>query len=138
MPPPIKVELLPHDPNWSRLADAEKQRLAEAIGPCLLTVHHIGSTAIPGIHAKPILDLMPVISSLAALDMRQREIEALGYEWWGGLACMVGATARKPIGKAAGSFSFIAMRTARPRSNGTWRSATIFAQTRASLPHIIR
>jgi GrpB-like predicted nucleotidyltransferase (UPF0157 family) len=80
MPPPIKVELLPHDPNWSHLADAEAQRFVEATGPFLLTVHHICSTAIPGIHAKPILDLMPVVSSLAALDARQREIEALGYE----------------------------------------------------------
>lgn len=85
MPPPIKVELLPHDPEWSRLADAEAQVLAKALGPCLLTVNHVGSTAIPGIHAKPVLDLMPVASSLAELDVRQSEIEALGYEWWGEL-----------------------------------------------------
>lgn len=85
MPPAIKVELLPHDPNWPHLAEAEAHRLAEAIGPCLLTVHHVGSTAIPGIHANPILDLIPVVSSLAVLDTRQREIEAIGYEWWGEL-----------------------------------------------------
>lgn len=85
MPPPIKVELRPHDPEWSRLAEAEAQIFAKALGPCLLTVHHVGSTAIPGIHAKPILDLLPVVSSLAELDTRRRVIEALGYEWWGEL-----------------------------------------------------
>lgn len=85
MPPPIKVDLLPHDSRWSDLADAEAHILAEAIGPCLLTIHHVGSTAIPGIRAKPILDLMPVVSSLAELDARQGQIEALGYEWWGEL-----------------------------------------------------
>jgi GrpB-like predicted nucleotidyltransferase (UPF0157 family) len=85
MPPPIAVELLPHDPDWARVAEAEARRLAEALGPCLVTVHHVGSTAIPGIHAKPILDLIPVVGSLAALDARQTEIEAQGYEWWGEL-----------------------------------------------------
>ena len=85
MPPPIKVELIPHDPRWALGADLEAKELLAAIGPCLLTVHHIGSTAIPGIHAKPILDLMPVVSCLSELDTRRREIEALGYEWWGEL-----------------------------------------------------
>lgn len=85
MPPPIKVELLPHDPGWSHLANAEAQLLAEALGPNLRTVHHIGSTAIPSIRAKPILDLMPVISNLAELDKCQGKMNALGYEWWGEL-----------------------------------------------------
>ncbi|MCA6108961.1 GrpB family protein [Bradyrhizobium cenepequi] len=85
MPPPIKVELLPHSPGWSHLADAEAQLLAGAFGPNLRTVHHIGSTAIPGIRAKPILDLMPVISNLAGLDECQGKLEALGYDWWGEL-----------------------------------------------------
>jgi GrpB-like predicted nucleotidyltransferase (UPF0157 family) len=85
MPPPIKVELLPHDPSWSQLANAEARLLAGALGPNLRIVHHIGSTAIPGIRAKPILDLMPVIINLAELDKCQGNIKALGYDWWGAL-----------------------------------------------------
>jgi len=85
MPPPFRVELLPHDPRWARNAGDEGRALAAAIGSCLLKVHHIGSTAIPGIHSKPVLDLMPVITNLAALDNCRHEIEALGYEWWGEL-----------------------------------------------------
>ncbi|MGO4666121.1 GrpB family protein [Bosea sp. 2RAB26] len=96
MPPPITVELHPHDPHWSDLAGREAQRLAEAIGPCLLTVHHVGSTAIPAIHAKPILDLLPVVGSLAAFDARQGELETLGYEWWGEL----GLAGRRYLTKA--------------------------------------
>jgi len=80
---PIPVELLPHDPEWALRAAEESRALAAAIGPALLAVHHVGSTAIAGIRAKPILDLMPVVSSLAALETRRGEIEALGYEWWG-------------------------------------------------------
>ena len=85
MPPPFTVELKPHDPQWASKAEAESQMLAVAIGSCLLGVHHIGSTAITDIHAKPILDLMPVVASLAELDDRRQQIETLGYEWWGEL-----------------------------------------------------
>lgn len=85
MPPPIKVELQPHDPQWAKNAIAESKALASILGATLLTVHHVGSTAIPGIHAKPVLDLIPVVTSLSELDRRQTDIEALGYEWWGEL-----------------------------------------------------
>ena len=83
MPPPFKVELRPHDPQWRTKAEAEGQTLSAAIGSCLLKVHHIGSTAIPGIHAKPVLDLMPIVTTVAELDDGRQQIEALGYEWWG-------------------------------------------------------
>ena len=83
MPPPIKVELLPHDPDWSRLANVEARLLAGALGSNLRIVHHIGSTAILNIRAKPILDLMPVVGNLAALNKCQGNIKALGYDWWG-------------------------------------------------------
>ena len=85
MPSPIKVELLPHDPDWSRFANAEARLLAGGLGPNLRIVHHIGSTAIPSIRAKPILDFMPVVGNLAELDECQDKIKALGYDWWGEL-----------------------------------------------------
>lgn len=83
MPPPIKVELLPHDPHWVVQARAYIESLAAALSPTLLTVHHIGSTAIPGIRAKPVIDLIPVVIDLAALDHSRPAVEQLGYEWWG-------------------------------------------------------
>ena len=83
MPPPIKVELLDHDPAWRDNAVDEARRLMAAIGPCLLTVHHVGSTAIRGIHAKPILDLIAVAKRLSDLDGCRADFEALGYEWLG-------------------------------------------------------
>jgi GrpB-like predicted nucleotidyltransferase (UPF0157 family) len=61
----------------------EARLFAEALGLNLRIVHHIGSTAIPGIRAKPILDLMPVVRSLAELDKCQGKVKALGYDWWG-------------------------------------------------------
>ena len=80
-----KVELLDHDPQWPHLARREGERFAAALGgdARLIAVHHIGSTAIPGIQAKPILDLMPEVTSLEWLDKLQAQIEAAGYEYWG-------------------------------------------------------
>jgi GrpB-like predicted nucleotidyltransferase (UPF0157 family) len=84
-PKPISVELLPHDPNWPHLASHEARLLAQALEPCSLTVHHIGSTSIPSVRAKPILDLMPVVSNLIELDKHRVKWKHLGYEWWGEL-----------------------------------------------------
>ena len=60
---PIAVELLPHDPVWAESAEAEAQALRAVLGACLLRVHHISSTAIPNIRAKPILDLIPAAAA---------------------------------------------------------------------------
>ncbi len=83
MPPPFKVQLASYDPLWVSIAAGESQRLETALGDHLLGVHHIGSTSIPGIRAKPVIDLMPVVKCLNQLDQGQRCIEALGYGWWG-------------------------------------------------------
>jgi GrpB-like predicted nucleotidyltransferase (UPF0157 family) len=83
MPPPIQVRLVPHDPAWSALAQAEIQRVRDAVGPALLEVQHIGSTAIPAIAAKPVLDLLGIASNLAALDGARTAVEGLGYSWHG-------------------------------------------------------
>ncbi|MFN3148302.1 GrpB family protein [Bremerella sp.] len=85
MPPPIKVELVPHDPAWAEIAAAESHRLTESLGSLLVAVHHIGSTAIPGICAKPVIDLIPVVVTLEQLDRNQDRLEELGYQWWGEL-----------------------------------------------------
>ncbi|MGH6870272.1 MAG: GrpB family protein [Rhizomicrobium sp.] len=82
-PPPLNVELHPHSPAWAGMAEAERARLKAALGDTLVTVLHIGSTAIPGIMAKPIVDLMPLVTDLDALDARRSAIEALGYRWYG-------------------------------------------------------
>ncbi len=82
MPAPIPVELSPHDPAWIEAARLAAAQLQAAV-PAIIAVHHIGSTAIPGIRAKPILDLMPVVRRLADLDPARAAIEGLGYAWWG-------------------------------------------------------
>lgn len=83
MPPPIRVELIPHSPEWVEAARIEAARISRALGLNIVAVHHIGSTAISSIRAKPILDLMPEARSLEALDQQRALLEGLGYQWWG-------------------------------------------------------
>lgn len=81
MPAPIKVELVPHRAEWARMAGEEIARISPAFGAGLVAIHHVGSTAIPGICAKPILDLMPELAALFHLDAPKLAIEMLGYQW---------------------------------------------------------
>lgn len=78
-----KVELVPHDAAWAERAVREAARIQGALGDVVLVVHHIGSTSIPGILAKPIIDLMPIVRSLELLDAHESDVRALGYDWRG-------------------------------------------------------
>src|SRR5688572_16585615 len=78
-----RFELLHHDPEWALIAEREAIRIERALGDSLLQIEHIGSTSIPGIRAKPIIDLMPIVTSFTALDCQRDLLESLGYEWRG-------------------------------------------------------
>jgi GrpB-like predicted nucleotidyltransferase (UPF0157 family) len=59
------IVVVPHDPDWPRLFEAERELLERILGPWLQAgVHHIGSTAIPGIAAKPVIDMMAGVRDL--------------------------------------------------------------------------
>ena len=84
MPPPIPVVLTAYDPEWPKIAADHAERLW-TLGSIIVAVHHIGSTSVPGLSAKPIIDLMPLVTDLAELDRLRSRVEALGYDWHGEL-----------------------------------------------------
>lgn len=77
-----EVVLVPHDRRWHAAAQDEAVRLLR-VSSALVAVHHMGSTSIAGIVAKPIIDLLGVARDLASIDQERPVLEALGYEWRG-------------------------------------------------------
>jgi GrpB-like predicted nucleotidyltransferase (UPF0157 family) len=78
-----KVEVVPHDPRWRDAFAEEAKHVAAALGENVVAVHHIGSTAVPNIFAKPILDLLVEVGDIAEVDGRSSAMESLGYEVMG-------------------------------------------------------
>lgn len=70
----------PHDPQWKGRYAAEALALRTQLGAVALKTHHIGSTAIPGIVAKPIIDIVVEVSSLEELDECAPAMKKIGYE----------------------------------------------------------
>jgi GrpB-like predicted nucleotidyltransferase (UPF0157 family) len=74
------IAIVDYDAAWGLSFQREARRLQAALGDCVVAVHHIGSTAVPGLAAKPVIDVLLEVSSLAALDARESDIVALGYK----------------------------------------------------------
>ncbi|SDI94601.1 GrpB family protein [Aliiruegeria lutimaris] len=79
----MRIDILPYDPAWADMAAKETERWEKALGTALREVHHIGSTAVPGLSAMPVIDLIPVIAPTIDLDALQTLVNAMGYEWLG-------------------------------------------------------
>jgi GrpB-like predicted nucleotidyltransferase (UPF0157 family) len=78
-----KVEVVPHNPQWRDAFEAEAKQVAAALGEHVVAIHHIGSTAIPNIYAKPVVDLLVEIRDITEVDGRSSAMESLGYEVMG-------------------------------------------------------
>jgi GrpB-like predicted nucleotidyltransferase (UPF0157 family) len=78
-----KVEVVPYNPNWRSEFEIEAQQIAVALGENVVAIHHIGSTSIETIHAKPIIDILIAVRSIDKVDDRNPAIQALSYECLG-------------------------------------------------------
>lgn len=74
-----ELRLLPHDPAWELDFLAEEERIAGRLGDPSARIEHVGSTAIPAVHVKPIRDIA-ILSGEKGLDPLIRDLEGLGYE----------------------------------------------------------
>ena len=77
------VALAPHDPQWAVRAEALIADLRAAAPDAFIALHHIGSTAVPGLAAKPVIDLLGEAESLAAIEAARPALEGLGWRWRG-------------------------------------------------------
>ncbi len=71
--------MAPHDPEWAGQYEEEARHLREVFGADLVSLHHVGSTAVPGIRAKPIIDIVIVLVDISRIHGFDGAMVALGY-----------------------------------------------------------
>ena len=75
-----KVTVLPYDKQWVLLFAEEADELRNILGEQVVSVHHFGSTSVPGLEAKPIIDIMLVVKDISLVDEYNHQFQAFGYE----------------------------------------------------------
>lgn len=74
------IRVVPHEPHWARLFAEEAKLLRAVFGDELVAIHHIGSTAIPSISAKPIIDILMEVRDIEKVDGFNASMRRQGYE----------------------------------------------------------
>jgi GrpB-like predicted nucleotidyltransferase (UPF0157 family) len=78
----MKVSVVEYRPQWRKMFEEERHLLQTVFGEASIKIEHIGSTAVVGLAAKPIIDIMIGLPDFSAADKFVPKIEALGYEYF--------------------------------------------------------
>jgi GrpB-like predicted nucleotidyltransferase (UPF0157 family) len=97
------VRIVEYDPAWPGMAEAEIGRIGAAVGEAAVRIEHVGSTAVPGLAAKPVIDLQLSVADVGARSLYVGPLEGLGYLF-----------APDP---ASPDFHFFGLPAARPRTH---------------------
>ncbi|WGL51646.1 GrpB family protein [Nocardioides sp. BP30] len=73
------LELVDHDPRWAAAYEEHRRRIRTALGPTALQVEHIGSTSVPGLAAKPIVDILLTVADITAEEDYLDQLLEAGY-----------------------------------------------------------
>ncbi|WP_084157473.1 GrpB family protein [Oceanobacillus manasiensis] len=74
-----KVEVCPYNEKWATMFLNEAKKLHEIFTTEIIEIYHIGSTSVPRLKAKPIIDIMPVVKNVSAVDNFNEQMKAIGY-----------------------------------------------------------
>lgn len=74
------VEIKDYDPEWPKAYELEKSRIMKKLGELVLEIEHIGSTAVPGISAKPVIDILIAVRNMGRAMECAMRLADLGYE----------------------------------------------------------
>lgn len=73
------VKVVAYDAKWPQLFEEKAKLIKSALGENCIAIHHIGSTAVLGLSAKPIIDILPVVKNILQVDQANFAMEQLGY-----------------------------------------------------------
>jgi len=77
----IPVEIVPYDAAWPTRFEAEKSVLLDVFRTVQVQIEHVGSTAVAGLGAKPVIDIMLGVDDLSAVELRIPDLAGRGYEY---------------------------------------------------------
>lgn len=79
----MNIVVVDYNPQWAEMYIEESEKIKKVLSNNLVDIHHIGSTAVEGLKAKPIIDMIPVVNDINEVDKYNLEFEKLGYECMG-------------------------------------------------------
>lgn len=79
----MKPVLTSHDPSWKETFSMESRKILQALGRNVIAIHHIGSTAIPDVVAKPVIDVLVEVGDIGQVDGNASQMRNLQYESMG-------------------------------------------------------
>ena len=80
---PQHITVTDYNPKWPLQYAEERKRIAEILKENCISIYHIGSTSVPGLAAKPVIDIMAVVRSLEKADSTAEQFSEIGYEYLG-------------------------------------------------------
>ncbi len=75
-----KVEVTPYNKDWPLMYEEEANKLRRIFDSAIIEIHHIGSTSVDGLMAKPVIDIMPVVRNIDRIDDFNTAMIDIGYE----------------------------------------------------------
>jgi GrpB-like predicted nucleotidyltransferase (UPF0157 family) len=78
---PAPVIIVEYDPQWPGLYEEERDRILAVAGDWIVAIEHVGSTAVPGLGGKSIIDIMPAVQRLADAERNIEPLASIGYEY---------------------------------------------------------
>jgi GrpB-like predicted nucleotidyltransferase (UPF0157 family) len=83
LPVEAEIQLVPHDDDWSRLFESERELLLDAVSEYVKGgIEHVGSTAVPGLLAKPVIDIMVGVNGLVESMPAVTVLKQLNYHYF--------------------------------------------------------
>jgi GrpB-like predicted nucleotidyltransferase (UPF0157 family) len=77
---PHPVIITPYDPDWPRVYEEESRLIRATVGDIIRSLEHCGSTSVPGLPAKPIVDIIAGVDGREAADECRDRLQAIGYD----------------------------------------------------------
>ena len=78
-----RLEVFSYNPNWDKMYKKESEKIKNILNATIIDIHHIGSTAMPGIKAKPVIDILVEVKDIEGVDQYNHKMKELGYEAMG-------------------------------------------------------